>query len=59
MTDSHFKGYVAHDKKAIGNLKYEPFQPKNWTEDDVEIKVRQSTSRSLLTTDSLLWYLRI
>jgi hypothetical protein len=37
MTDAHFKGYVAHDAKAIGNLKYEQFQPKNWTEDDVEI----------------------
>lgn len=37
MSDAHFKGYVAHDKDAIGNLKYESFTPKNWTEDDVEI----------------------
>lgn len=42
MTDSHFKGWVAHDKDSIGNLKYENFQPKNWTEDDVEIVSRQS-----------------
>lgn len=44
MTDSHFKGWVAHDKDSIGNLKYENFQPKNWTEDDVEIVSRQSPS---------------
>lgn len=37
MSDAHFKGYVAHDKDAIGNLKYESFTPKTWTEDDVEI----------------------
>jgi len=39
MSNDHFKGYVAHDKDCIGKLKYEPFQPKNWTEDDVEIKI--------------------
>ena len=37
--NSHFKGWLAHDEKSIGNFKYGPFQPKNWTEEDVEIKI--------------------
>lgn len=34
-----FKGWVAKDKNALGNLSWEEFQPKPWTEDDVDIEI--------------------
>lgn len=41
MSNDHFKGYVAHNKDCIGNLKYESYEPKKWDEGDCEI-VRHS-----------------
>ncbi|KIW68627.1 hypothetical protein PV04_04561 [Phialophora macrospora] len=37
-----FQGWVGHDENSIGNLKWEPFEPKAWEEDDVDIKVTHS-----------------
>ena len=38
-----FEGWVAHDASAAqGNMKYEEFQPKTWTEDDVDIQISHS-----------------
>lgn len=35
----NFKGWVAKDKDAIGNLVHEEFTPKPFTEDDVDIAI--------------------
>lgn len=36
-TDQKFMGWVAHDKTAVeGNMKWEEFTPKEWTENDIE-----------------------
>jgi hypothetical protein len=45
MTDYKFFGWVGKDKNCIGNLVWEEYEPKKWTEDDVDIKI----SMSLLT----------
>ncbi|EPQ26191.1 uncharacterized protein PFL1_06127 [Pseudozyma flocculosa PF-1] len=37
--DSHFVGWIGHDNKAIGNMKWEPYTPKQWEETDVEIAI--------------------
>lgn len=34
-----FQGWVAKDKNALGNLSWEQFEPKPWTEDDVDIEI--------------------
>ncbi len=34
-----FQGWMGMDKNAIGNLQWQEFEPKTWTEDDVDIKV--------------------
>ncbi|EEB07845.1 NADP-dependent alcohol dehydrogenase [Schizosaccharomyces japonicus yFS275] len=34
-----FEGYIGYDEKSIGNLKFGTFEPKTWTEDDVDIKI--------------------
>ena len=39
MTDYKFYGWVGKDKNSIGNLKWEEYEPKKWTEDDVDIKI--------------------
>jgi hypothetical protein len=39
MTDYKFCGWVGKDKNCIGNLTWEEFEPKKWTEDDVDIKI--------------------
>jgi hypothetical protein len=39
MTDYKFYGWVGKDKNSIGNLSWEEFEPKTWTEDDVDIKI--------------------
>ncbi|ODQ50781.1 NADP-dependent alcohol dehydrogenase [Saitoella complicata NRRL Y-17804] len=39
-TDYKFQGWVAHDSNSIGNLKHEEYEPKNWSEDDVDIKIQ-------------------
>jgi hypothetical protein len=39
MTDYKFYGWVGKDKNCIGNLTWEEYKPKTWTEDDVDIKI--------------------
>ena len=39
MTDYKFYGWVGKDKNSIGNLTWEEYEPKGWTEDDVDIKI--------------------
>jgi hypothetical protein len=39
MTDYKFYGWVGKDKNSIGNLKWEEYEPKKWTEDDLDIKI--------------------
>lgn len=39
MTDYKFFGWVGKDKDSIGNLVWEEYEPKTWTEDDVDIKI--------------------
>lgn len=39
-TDYKFSGWMGKDKTADqGNMVWEEFEPKTWTEDDVDIKV--------------------
>ncbi|KAJ3176381.1 hypothetical protein HDU87_005249 [Geranomyces variabilis] len=38
-TDYKFFGWIAKDKNAIGNMTWGEYQPKTWTEDDVDIKI--------------------
>lgn len=37
--DEKWVGWVAHDKDSIGNLKFGSFEPKKWTEDDIELQI--------------------
>jgi hypothetical protein len=39
MTEYKFFGWVGKDKNCIGNLVWEEYKPKTWTEDDVDIKI--------------------
>lgn len=39
MTDYKFFGWVGKDKDSIGKLSWEEYEPKTWTEDDVDIKI--------------------
>jgi threonine dehydrogenase-like Zn-dependent dehydrogenase len=39
MTEYKFFGWVGKDKNSIGNLVWEEYEPKTWTEDDVDIKI--------------------
>jgi len=39
MTDYKFRGWVGKDKNSIGNLTWEEYEPKTWTEDDIDIKI--------------------
>ena len=35
-----FRGWVAHDASSIkGNMQWEGYEPKTWTENDVDIKI--------------------
>jgi hypothetical protein len=38
-TDYKFQGWLGHDKDSIGNLKFGEYEPKNWDETDVDIKI--------------------
>ncbi|KAJ3008433.1 hypothetical protein HKX48_008538, partial [Thoreauomyces humboldtii] len=38
-TDYKFMGWVSKDKDAIGNMVWEEYQPKKWSEDDVDIQI--------------------
>lgn len=37
--NNEFQGWMGLDKNAIGNMKWQSFEPKPWEETDVEIKV--------------------
>ena len=39
MTDYKFFGWVGKDENTVGNLVWEEYEPKTWTEDDVDIKI--------------------
>jgi len=42
-TDYTFKGWVAHDPDSVqGKMKWEEFQPKPFTERDVDIQITHS-----------------
>jgi alcohol dehydrogenase (NADP+) len=41
-TDTKFEGWVGLDKNAIGNMKWQEFEPKRWEETDVEIQITHS-----------------
>ena len=36
---NEFQGWMGLDKNAVGNMKWQSFEPKQWEETDVEIKV--------------------
>ncbi|KAJ3015882.1 hypothetical protein HKX48_004330 [Thoreauomyces humboldtii] len=38
-TNYKFAGWVSKDKHAIGNMVWEEYEPKRWTEDDVDIQI--------------------
>ncbi|KAI9092661.1 putative NADP-dependent alcohol dehydrogenase C 2 [Phlyctochytrium arcticum] len=38
-SDYKFFGWVGKDKNAIGNLTWEEYKPKTWTEDDIDIEI--------------------
>lgn len=40
--DYKFMGWMGKDKNAIGNMVWEEFEPKTWTEDDVDIRITHS-----------------
>jgi len=42
VSDYKFFGWVAKDKNSIGNLVWQEYEPKKWTEDDVDIKISTS-----------------
>jgi len=38
--DYEFQGWLGHGPDAVdGNMQWGPFEPKTWTEDDVDIQV--------------------
>lgn len=42
-TDYQFEGWLGHDSQAAaGNMVWEVFEPKEWEETDVDIKVTHS-----------------
>lgn len=41
-SDTKFMGWMGLDKKSIGNMKWQEFEPKPWEETDVEIKISHS-----------------
>lgn len=56
MTDYKFFGWVGKDKNSIGNLSWEEYEPKTWTEDDVDIKISMATCFLRRDADgSALW----
>lgn len=38
-TDYKFEGWCGLDKDAVGNMKWQAFEPKKWSEDDVDIQI--------------------
>lgn len=40
MTDYEFQGWLGYSPKAAeGEMKWDKFEPKKWTENDVDIKI--------------------
>lgn len=37
--DYAFQGWMGLDKSAVGNMKWQTFEPKAWEETDVDIKI--------------------
>lgn len=52
-SDYKFQGWMGLDKKAIGNMKWQEFEPKTWEETDVDIKITHSGFVALLATLNL------
>jgi alcohol dehydrogenase (NADP+) len=42
MANNKFEGWVGLDKNAIGNMKWQEFEPKRWEETDIEIQITHS-----------------
>jgi hypothetical protein len=57
MSDYKFYGWVGKDKNSIGNLTWEEYEPKKWTEDDVDIKISISPGYRINLIVSSLWNL--
>lgn len=39
-TDQEFKGWIAHNlETALGGMKWESFTPKNFKDDDIDVKI--------------------
>ena len=39
-TDTKFEGWLGKDEKSVkGNMEWGQFEPKKWTEDDVDIEI--------------------
>ena len=39
-TDYKFQGWLGHDSKSVdGNMRWGPYEPKTWSEEDVDIKI--------------------
>jgi len=38
-TDYKFAGWVGVDKNALGNMKWQEYEPKAWEETDVDIQI--------------------
>ncbi|KAL1968459.1 hypothetical protein VTN77DRAFT_1988 [Rasamsonia byssochlamydoides] len=39
MAPDKFQGWLGYDKDSVGNLKWDSFEPKPFTEDDVDIEI--------------------
>jgi hypothetical protein len=55
MTEYKFYGWVGKDKDSIGNLTWEEYEPKKWTEDDVDIKISMTLCGIEADGVSALW----
>jgi D-arabinose 1-dehydrogenase-like Zn-dependent alcohol dehydrogenase len=40
--DEKWVGWVANHKNSIGKLEFGSFEPKKWTEDDIELQIHYS-----------------
>jgi len=45
MTDYKFYGWVGKDKNSVGHLTWEEYEPKKWTEDDIDIKISMTPDK--------------
>lgn len=47
--DYEFKGWMGLDEKAIGNMKWQSFEPKPWEETDIDILITHCGFATLRT----------